>query len=151
MEERESNLLVGKSYPAVLVGVTSERDEVRKVYVVKFTYRVYLSTTQTVEVEDVFYLWDCPSFKRNTLEKIYRVMGAYNLALIPKDYRNEIVFANACKWLVGTRVELSPYRYKGIRYKVVTTERNDFYRVNKLWKCLLNDNLEDFEKQLKEH
>lgn len=150
MEENKNNLEVGKSYPAILTDVTSEYDGVRKVYVVKFTYRVYLSATQTIVVEDIFYLWNCPDFKRNTLEKMERVLSAYNLVLIPKDYRNELAFVNACRWLVGTRVELSPYRYKGIRYKVVSTERKDLYRVDKLWKCMLNNNLEGFENRFKE-
>lgn len=151
MEERKNNLEVGKSYPAVLTDVTSEHDEVRQVYVTKFTYKVYLSATETEEVEDIFYWWDCNRFKRNTLDKIYRITSSYNLVLMYKDYRNEMAFANAFKWLVGTRVELSPYRYKGIRYKVVSTERKDLYRVDKLWKCMLNNNLEGFEKRFKQN
>lgn len=145
----DCKLEVGKSYPAILTDVTSEHDEVRQVYVTKFTYKVYLSATETEKVEDIFYWWDCDRYKRNTLNKVYRVTGAYNLVLMYKDYRNEMAFANAFKWLEGTRVELLPYRYKGIRYKVVTTERKDSYRVSRLWECMLNNNLKDFEKKLK--
>ena len=85
MEERKNNLEVGKSYPAVLTDVTSEHDEVRQVYVTKFTYKVYLSATETEEVEDIFYWWDCNRFKRNTLDKIYRITSSYNLVLMYKD------------------------------------------------------------------
>lgn len=146
----DCKLEVGKSYPAILTDATSEHDEVRQVYVTKFTYKVYLSATETEKVEDIFYWWDCDRYKRNTLNKVYRVTDAYNLMLMYKDYRNEMAFANAFKWLEGTRVELLPYRYKGIRYKVVTTERKDSYRVSRLWECMLNNNLDGFEKHFKQ-
>lgn len=148
MEENKSLLEVGKTYPAVLIGVTSEYDDIRGVYKTVFKYRVYLLPKKIEEVVDDFYWWNCPSFKRNTIEKIYRVMSVYNLVLIPRDYRNETVFANTCNWLIGTRVELSPYRYKGIRYKILCTERNNVYRTDKLWKCMLENNLDKFPELL---
>ena len=140
----ESKLEVGKSYPGVLIDITSENDEIRGVYKARFKYRVYLSTSEWVEVFDDFYWWNCTSYKRYTLEKVTRVMGAYNLVLIPKDYRNEIVFTKTCKWLIGTRVEITPYRYKGKRYKVVCTERNNQSRIGVLWDCLREDDVNNF-------
>lgn len=71
-----------------------------------FKYRVYISLTETKEIVDNFYWWNCTNYKKYTIEKIYKVVGACNLVLIPKDYRNEQPFVNACSWLVGTRFEL---------------------------------------------
>lgn len=142
--KEESKLEIRKSYPAVLIDVTFEYDAIRDVYKVRFKYRVYLSTSEWIEVFDDFYWWNCANYKKYTLDKIIRVMEAYNLRLLPKDYRNEIVFTKAFKWLIGTRVEISPYRYKGKRYKIVCTERSNEHRIDILWKCLRQDDVDNF-------
>jgi hypothetical protein len=148
MEERKNNLEVGKSYPAVLIDVRIVHDSIKDAYAVEFVYKAYLSLEQTETVIDTLYWWDLPNFKNFTIRDINKLMEVYNLNLIPKDYRNEISFVNACKWLIGTRVELSPYRYKNIRYKIVSTERNNHKKINFLWKCLSNNNLSMFTKLL---
>lgn len=150
MEENNKNInlnkiIKGQSYPGVLEDVVPEYDYIRKVYVVKFFYKVYLSPSQTEEVEDYFYMWDKQKYRRFTFERLNKMLDAYNLKLISKDYRNEITIANACKWLVGTKVEIKQYRYKGARYKVVSTERNDEYRINCLWECMLRNDLHGFQ------
>ena len=132
----ECKLEVGKSYPAVLKDVIWEYDYLRNVYKVKFKYLVYLSPVETKEVEDVFYWWDCPRYRRNTIDKVLRISEVYDIRLSDKDYRNEIAFSNAFKWLIDTRVEISPYRYKGKKYKVVCSERNNWARIQELWNYL---------------
>lgn len=138
----------GKSYPSVLTDVVSEYDYIRKVYVVSFIYKVYLNASQTKEVVDNFYMWDHPTYKRVSLERLDKLLDAYNLKLIYKDYRNEMTITNACKWLVGTKVEIQQYRYKGIKYKVLSTERNQTYRVSCLWECMLKNDLDSFPECL---
>lgn len=134
--KEESKLEVGKSYPAVLKDVIWEYDYVRNVYKVKFEYLVYLSLTEKIKVEDVFYWWDCPRYRRNTIDKVLRISEVYDIRLSDKDYRNEIAFSNAFKWLIDTRVEISPYRYKEKKYKVVCSERNNWARIRELWNYL---------------
>ena len=139
----------GKSYPAVLIDVISEYDPIIKAYVVRFIYKVYLSASQTEEVVENFYMWDYHRYKGFTFERLDKVLSAYNLNLIYKDYRNEMKIVNACKWLVGTLVEIKQYRYKGVKYKVLSTERNEPYRIELLWKCMLKNDLGSFPEILK--
>lgn len=139
----------GKSYPAVLEKVEPWHDDIRGTYAVGFVYKVYLDNSKTVEVVDNYYFWDSPGYRNNTIGKLTKTASAYNLLLIYKDYRNEVSITNAFSWLVGTRVELSSYRYKGTRYKVISTERKDSYRVNILWECLRENNIDGFEEELK--
>lgn len=138
-----------KSYPAVLLDVVTEHDPIRKVYVVKFIYKVYFSATQTKEVVDNFYLWDRSKYRRVALERLHKVLDVYNLKLLYKDYRNETSIANACKWLVDTKVEIQQYSYKGNRYKVLSSERNDSRRIDCLWECMLKNDLDSFPECLK--
>lgn len=139
----------GKSYPSVLKDVISEYDPIRKVYVVKFIYKIYFNATQTKEVVDNFYLWDRSKYRRTALERLDKVLNAYNLSLIYKDYRNETSITNACKWLVDTKVEIQQYSYKGNRYKVLSSERNDSRRIDCLWECMLKNDLDSFPECLK--
>lgn len=145
----ECKLEVGKSYPAVLRDVIWEYDHVRSVYKVKFKYLVYLSPTETVEVEDVFYWWSCPRYRGNTMNKILRISEIYDIRLTDRDYRNEIAFSNAFKWLIDTRVEISPYRYKGKKYKVVCSERNNCGRIQQLWSCLKENGVDNSSYRFK--
>ncbi len=134
--EEEFKLEVGKVYPAILKDVIWEYDPIRNVYVVKFKYTVYLKATETVAVNDIFYWWNCPRYRSNTLNKILKISELYDIKLSEKDYRNEIAFTNVFKWLIDTRVVISPYRYKGKKYKVVCTERNKWSTVEELWDYL---------------
>lgn len=142
MEENQKELKIKKSYPALLVDVRVSHDDIRDVYTVEFVYRVYQSLQQTQEVVDVLYWWDLPSYRKFIMRNINKLGEVYNLNLISKDCRNEISLANAFKWLIGTRVEILPYRYGNIRYKVASTERNNIERINFLWKCLSINNLD---------
>ena len=78
----ECKLEVGKSYPAILKDVIWEYDYLRNVYKVKFKYLVYLSPVETKEVEDVFYWWDCPRYRRNTIDKVLRISELTHFILV---------------------------------------------------------------------
>lgn len=134
MEEKNIKLLDSKkTYPGVLVKVISDYDYVREVNVVRFVYKVYLDKFQTIEVMENIYFWDNPRCRMGSMKKLNRILESYNLELLPKDYRNELSLVNSLKWLVGTRVEIKKYNYKGIKFRVIYTERNNAFRVNNLW------------------
>ncbi|MBE6159128.1 MAG: hypothetical protein E7159_04825 [Firmicutes bacterium] len=136
----ETKLKIGKMYVAVLKDVIWEYDHIRNIYVVKFKYIVYLSPTETREVEDVFYWWDSPRYRANTINKMIKISQMYDIRLNDKDYKSEFAFAGAFKWLIDTRVVISPYRYRGIKYKVVCTERNNWEDTISLWNYMKKNN-----------
>lgn len=137
-----------KSYPAVLRYVAPEYDPLRRVYSVRFVYELYVSTSQTKLVDDIYLLWDNKSYRSNTINRLINVLFEYHLSLIDRDFRNEQSITNACSWLAGTRVELVPYSYNGIKFKVVSTERKDYNRTKILWQCLREDSLDEFKERL---
>ncbi len=142
--EYKKELEIGKSYAAVLKDVVWEYDHIRSVYVVKFKYLLYLAPTETKEVEDFIYWWDCPNYRINTTNKIEKLSQIYNLNLDLRYYRNVVVFTSAFKWLVDTKVVITPYRYKGIKYKVICTERCGEIKVNRLWHAMLDGKPETY-------
>ena len=143
------NIKKGQSYPAVLKYVSSEYDPLRKVYSVIFVYELYISSTQSKVVYDFFYLWNNKTYRNNTINRLIRTLEAYNLSLTGRDYRNEQSITLACSWLIGTRVELVPYIYKGVKYKVVSSERKDYFRSQILWNCLNDECLNEFGERIK--
>ncbi|MCX4254418.1 MAG: hypothetical protein OSJ63_04015 [Bacilli bacterium] len=139
-------LIDGVSYPAILTDVKLEYDKEKGIVVLIFRYRIYINYSHVKEIEKNFYLYDVNLVYRNrTIEKLDKYLELYNLKLISKDYRVDLSLYNACKWLVGTTVEIKQRNYKGEkRYTLINTERKDFARINYLWNSMLNDWLDTY-------
>lgn len=140
-KEEKPILIDGVSYPAILTDVNLEYDKEKDIAVLIFRYRIYINYSHVKEVEKNFYLYDVNLLYRNrTREKLDKYLELYNLKLINKDYRVNLSLYNACKWLVGTVVEIKQKNYKGEkRYTLINTERRDSLRISYLWNSMLND------------
>lgn len=151
-KEEKSILVDGVSYPAILTDVKLEYDKEKGVAVLIFRYRIYINYSHVKEVEKNFYLYDKNLIYRNrTREKLDKYLELYNLKLTNKDYRVNLSLYDACKWLVGTSVEIKQRNYKGEkRYTLINTERKDFVQINCLWNSMLNDWL-DIPSEYRQH
>lgn len=147
-KEIKSALIDGVSYPAILTDVKLEYDKEKGVAVLIFRYRIYINYSHVKEIEKNFYLYDVNLLYRNRImEKLDKYLELYNLKLINKDYRVNLSLYNACKWLVGTTVEIKQRNYKGEkRYTLINTERKDFARINRLWNWMLSDWLDTYSE-----
>ncbi len=136
-------LIDGVSYPAVLTDVEIAFNPEKDVYVLRFHFRIYANYSHAEEVEKDFYLYDNNSYRRRTVERLSEYFDLYALKLMNEEYYDNARLLNACRWLVGTKIEIKQRNYKDEkRYTLITTERANYSRVNGLWDAMLKDNLE---------
>lgn len=117
----------GKTYAAVLINIIAGYDPIKEIATADFIYKAYINPWKTVEVKDSLKFYRCSTYFKGTRRKIERLLDKYNHQILDRDYRNEFAFVNACKCLIGTKVELKPFNYMGEqKYNILATERKEY-------------------------
>lgn len=120
----------GRGYAAVLTDVIAGYDYVKEIATTDYIYKVYISPLEITEVVDSVKYYRQSRFLGGTVRKVLRLVSKYKHRIAERDYRNEFALANAFKSLIGTKVELKPFNYKGEqKYKVVSTERENSLKI----------------------
>lgn len=139
-------LIDGVSYPAVLTDIKLVHVAEKGVKALRFRYRIYVNYSHVKEIEKDFYMYDVvPLYRNRTIDKLRKYLALYGLTLMDRDYENNFMLVEACKWLVGTKVEIKQRNYKDEkRYTLITTERTNYSRVNGLWEAMLKNELSTY-------
>lgn len=122
--DKAKRLKNGRTYAATLKDVVAEYDPINQIAIVAFIYTVYITPWITVEVKDCLKFYENSLYFSGTRRKINKLFEKYEYKIARINYRNEIVFANACKGLIGYNVEIEPFNYMGEqKYKVLNVEK----------------------------